>query len=91
MSKKVWQHDYIAFCIEILLAAFVFVVIALVALSLQVLIAWLQDQGVSNFVIKSLTYAEYTILVGDLIYLGIAVLKHIIMFAGKCIADIKGR
>ena len=91
MSDKIWKHDYVAFCIEILLTAIVFVIIALIAFGLQMLITWLQDQGASNFVTKALTYAEYTILVGDLIYLAIAVTKHIIMFAKKCVDDIKGR
>lgn len=82
-GKSIWKHEYVEFCIEILLTALVFVVIAAVALALQGVISFFDGKGMSPFVVKCLTYAEYAILVGDLLYLICAVLKHVAVFAIK--------
>ena len=88
--KSWWQNEYVDFVRELAWTVFVFILIALAALGLQRVIHFLESLEASSVIIKALTFAEYTVLVGDVIYLVFSVMRHIALFAVSCWKQVKG-
>ena len=93
-ANKSDKREHVEFIREILYAALVFVIIALVAFGLYIIVRLLDQGGASYFVIKALTYTEYFILLCDLAGLAIVILvgtlRRIAIFAIRCWKDVSG-